>query len=178
MCEWKYSMTLHATWIEFKFNWREMRCKLVHKVLKICNRLKFLRTYCWFPWQQIYKCYFNLEGVLRHKLHLPSWFMVSCLYSFMDKNGHHPLWLHCIHIIKSTSMKLEAKVNKIKNVKESPTYVWILVHGGMEVQNFIYYDDSWYSHYIHEWKWPSSIMVTLHPYHQIHIHELCLSTLV
>jgi len=30
-------------------------------------------------------------------------------------------------------MKLEAKVNKIKNVKESPTYAWILVHSGMEV---------------------------------------------
>ncbi len=29
-----------------------------------CNRLKILRTYCWFPWQQIYKSYFNLEGVL------------------------------------------------------------------------------------------------------------------
>jgi hypothetical protein len=66
--QWKYWMTLDANWIElnwnklngisiqlfnspvgwrfdlieFKFNWRQMGCKLVQKVLKIC-----LWIWCW-----------------------------------------------------------------------------------------------------------------------------------
>lgn len=44
----------------------------------------------------------------------------------MNENDHHPLWLHCIHVIKSTSMN----------------YIWIHLYR---------------SHYIHGWKWPSSI---------------------
>jgi hypothetical protein len=52
-----------------------------------------------------------------------SWFQFSTLITFMNENDNHPLWLHCIHVINSTSMKLEKNGQKIKNVKELPTYV-------------------------------------------------------
>jgi hypothetical protein len=41
-CKWNYWMTLHPSWFEFKFNWREMRYKLMYKILKV-----YLGLWCW-----------------------------------------------------------------------------------------------------------------------------------
>jgi hypothetical protein len=48
------------------------------------------------------------------------------LITFMVENDHHPYGYICIHAIKSKSMRLEISANKIENVKESPSYGWIL----------------------------------------------------
>ncbi len=48
------------------------------------------------------------------------------LITFMVENDHHPYGCICIHAIKSKSMRLEISANKIENVKESPSYGWIL----------------------------------------------------
>jgi hypothetical protein len=38
---------LDSDWIEFKFNWGEVRFKLVHKILKICMPLDHSWLCCW-----------------------------------------------------------------------------------------------------------------------------------
>jgi hypothetical protein len=44
------------------------------------------------------------------------------LITFMVENDYHPYGCICIHAIKFKSMRLEVSADKIKNVKESPTY--------------------------------------------------------
>jgi hypothetical protein len=47
---WIQSKFLNQTqiyWIKFKFHWRGTKCKLVHKVLKICSSLPSFVIWCW-----------------------------------------------------------------------------------------------------------------------------------
>ncbi len=45
--KFKFLNWIFKNWVEFKFHWRETKCKLVHKVLKICSSLPSFVIRCW-----------------------------------------------------------------------------------------------------------------------------------